>query len=227
MYTVGQVYKRVDETRTIFKIDADRIYFTKEIGSGTSINTSCSISEFKKWDYYARLVGTQSSDPIHEIIEKYVDPRYFVRIYNSLKRSGIRNLDEFYKLSEEEVLHMRNMGRKSTAIVMNIINFTEEKEEKEESVATRRLTYLSPSREYFNQSLEKYRSKFTFDQRDSNGINWPDYENYIIRLTCHAFGACTIDQLNKKDLIAANKFATDVIDLLFDANIKYLKEEII
>ena len=88
--------------------------------------------------------------------------------------------------------------------------------------AKKRMTYLSRARQYFKFKAEKLREDFEFDSWAYQGLNWGDWDNYIVRLVCHSFGVCTIDQLYESEIDAANKLAIQIIDLIFDANIAAL-----
>lgn len=94
--------------------------------------------------------------------------------------------------------------------------------QKNMTVAQKRAAYLSRSRQYFKYKAEKLRENFTFDSWAYQGLNWGDWDNYIIRLVCHSLGVCTIDQLYESEIEPANKLAIQIIDLIFDANVAAL-----
>ena len=84
--------------------------------------------------------------------------------------------------------------------------------------AQKRATYLSRGRQYFKYRAEKLREDFEFDNWAYQGLNWGDWDNYIVRLVCHSLGVCTIDQLDDSQINEANILAIRIIDLIFGAN---------
>jgi len=94
--------------------------------------------------------------------------------------------------------------------------------EKPMTATQKRATYLSRSRQYFKHKAKKLREDFECDSWAYQGLNWIDWNNYIVRLVCHSFGVCTIDQLHDSEIEAANKLAIQIIYLIFDTNVTSL-----
>jgi len=90
------------------------------------------------------------------------------------------------------------------------------------TAAQKRATYLARSRQYFKYKCEKLRENFEFDSWAYQGLNWGDWDNYIVRLICHSLGVCTIDQLHESEIKAANDLAVNIIDLIFETNVAAL-----
>ena len=57
----------------------------------------------------------------HKMIE---DLELLVRSYNCLKRAGITTVEELTQKTEEEMIHVRNLGKKSLKEVKDKILFT-------------------------------------------------------------------------------------------------------
>ena len=93
-----------------------------------------------------------------------------------------------------------------------------EKDTPKTTNAKKRATYLSRSRQYFKRRAEKLREDFEFENWAYQGLNWGDWDNYVVRLVCHSMGVCTIDQLDELQINEANILAIQIIDLIFDAN---------
>jgi len=106
-------------------------------------------------------------------------------------------------------------------------SITKEKNTPKTTNAKKRATYLSRSRQYFKRRAEKMREDFEFENWAYQGLNWGDWDNFIVRLVCHSMGVCTIDQLDESQINDANVLAIQIIDLIFGANEAVLNRNVL
>ena len=68
------------------------------------------------------ILKPRESDTHKQILEKNIDDMDLsVRSYNCLKRAGIQTVEDLTMKSEEDMLKVRNLGRKSLDEVMEIL----------------------------------------------------------------------------------------------------------
>ncbi len=62
----------------------------------------------------------KEEDPIDRVLEMNIDElELSVRSYNCLKRAGINTVEELINRSSEDMMKVRNLGRKSLEEVLN------------------------------------------------------------------------------------------------------------
>ena len=75
------------------------------------LNTIVEISEVAINEDF---IKEQQIEPVNEILEMPIDKLDLpVRLYNSLKRAGIVTVSEVVNKTEEEIMRLRGLGRKS------------------------------------------------------------------------------------------------------------------
>lgn len=123
IYTpIERVAYNVEKTRG----DADELTIEIETNGAISAKESLALASKMLVDYFNVIVqiGEQAPqtnfiyEPIEEPSSKKLEMRIeqldlSVRLFNSLKRSGITTVGELVKLTEEEVMRFRSLGRKS------------------------------------------------------------------------------------------------------------------
>ncbi|CCV64900.1 DNA-directed RNA polymerase subunit alpha [Alteracholeplasma palmae J233] len=123
LYTpVERVSYHVEKTRG----DSDELTIEIETNGAIDVKEALSLASKMLVDYFNVIVqiGEQASqkdfiyEPTEEPSSKKLEMRVeqldlSVRLFNSLKRSGIATVAELVKLTEEEVMRFRSLGRKS------------------------------------------------------------------------------------------------------------------
>ena len=67
----------------------------------------------------AEVMIETAQDPVDKVLEMSIDELEFsVRYYNCLKRAGINTVEELTKKTPEDMMKVRNLGRKSLEEVL-------------------------------------------------------------------------------------------------------------
>ena len=127
IYTpIRKVNFRVEDTRVGQRTDYDKL--TMEVWTDGSIRPDEALSLAAKilYDHLALFIGlTADVDTVEIMVEKDDDQKervlemtiedldLTVRSYNCLKRAGINSVEELIQRTEDEMMKVRNLGRKS------------------------------------------------------------------------------------------------------------------
>ena len=127
IYTpIRKVNFRVEDTRVGQRTDYDKL--TMEVWTDGSIRPDEALSLAAKilYDHLALFIGlTADVDKVEIMVEKDDDQKervlemtiedldLTVRSYNCLKRAGINSVEELIQRTEDEMMKVRNLGRKS------------------------------------------------------------------------------------------------------------------
>jgi len=129
---VRKVNYHVDNTRVGQRTDYDKLMM--EVWTDGSIKADDAISLSAKIlsEHLRLFMGlTESADEVEIMVEKEEEQRdkilempieeldLSVRSYNCLKRAGINTVDELVQRNEEDMMKVRNLGKKSLEEVMN------------------------------------------------------------------------------------------------------------
>lgn len=132
---VRKVNYTVDNTRVGQRTDYDKL--TMEIWTDGSIRSDEAISlSARIMSEHLRLFIrlTESTDDVEIMVEKEEEQKdkilempieeldLSVRSYNCLKRAGINSVDELIQRNEEDMMKVRNLGKKSLEEVVNKLN---------------------------------------------------------------------------------------------------------
>lgn len=127
IYTpIRKVNFRVENTRVGQRTDYDKL--TMEVWTDGSISPKGAMSYAAKilYDHLALFIGlTEDVEKVEIMVEKDDDQKervlemtiedldLTVRSYNCLKRAGINSVEELIQRTEDEMMKVRNLGRKS------------------------------------------------------------------------------------------------------------------
>ena len=129
---VRKVNYNVDHTRVGQRTDYDKL--TMEVWTDGSINPDEAVSLSAKIlsEYLRLFIGlTESADEVGIMIDPEDPPKppilempieeldLSVRSYNCLKRAGINTVEDLVQRNEEDMMKVRNLGKKSLEEVMN------------------------------------------------------------------------------------------------------------
>jgi len=129
---VRKVNYNVENTRVGQRTDYDKL--TMEIWTDGSIRADEAVSLSAKIlsEHLRLFVGlTESADEVEIMVEKEEEQKdkilempieeldLSVRSYNCLKRAGINTVEELVQRNEEDMMKVRNLGKKSLEEVMN------------------------------------------------------------------------------------------------------------
>lgn len=129
---VRKVNYNVDNTRVGQRTDYDRL--TMEVWTDGSIKADEAVSLSAKIlsEHLRLFIGlTESADEVEIMVEKEEEQKdkilempieeldLSVRSYNCLKRAGINTVEELVQRNEEDMMKVRNLGKKSLEEVMN------------------------------------------------------------------------------------------------------------
>ncbi|AGK99970.1 DNA-directed RNA polymerase subunit alpha [Desulfoscipio gibsoniae] len=129
---VRKVNYHVDNTRVGQRTDYDKL--TMEVWTDGSIEADEAVSLSAKIlsEHLRLFIGlTESADEVEIMVEKEEEQKdkilempieeldLSVRSYNCLKRAGINTVEELVQRNEEDMMKVRNLGKKSLEEVMN------------------------------------------------------------------------------------------------------------
>ncbi|TYO93819.1 DNA-directed RNA polymerase subunit alpha [Desulfallas thermosapovorans] len=129
---VRKVNYQVDNTRVGQRTDYDQL--TMEVWTDGSIRPDEAVSLSAKIlsEHLRLFIGlTESTDEVEIMVEKEEEQKdkilempieeldLSVRSYNCLKRAGINTVEELVQRNEEDMMKVRNLGKKSLEEVMN------------------------------------------------------------------------------------------------------------
>ncbi len=129
---VRKVNYSVDNTRVGQRTDYDKL--TLEVWTDGSIrpDEAISLSARILSEHLRLFIGlTETTDDVEIMVEKEEEEKdkilempieeldLSVRSYNCLKRAGINNVEELIQRSEEDMMKVRNLGKKSLEEVVN------------------------------------------------------------------------------------------------------------
>ncbi|WP_347489957.1 DNA-directed RNA polymerase subunit alpha [Desulfoscipio sp. XC116] len=129
---VRKVNYHVDNTRVGQRTDYDKL--TMEVWTDGSIKADEAVSLSAKIlsEHLRLFIGlTESADEVEIMVEKEEEQKdkilempieeldLSVRSYNCLKRAGINTVEELVQRNEEDMMKVRNLGKKSLEEVMN------------------------------------------------------------------------------------------------------------
>ena len=133
IYTpVEKVSYHVENTRVGQKSDYDKL--TLEVMTNGSINPQEGISlaakvlvehlnlfiDLTEHVSNVEIMVEKEEDPIDRVLEMNIDElELSVRSYNCLKRAGINTVEELINRSSDDMMKVRNLGRKSLEEVLN------------------------------------------------------------------------------------------------------------
>jgi len=129
---VRKVNYNVDNTRVGQRTDYDRLMMEVWTDGSIKADDAVSLSAKILSEHLRLFIGlTESADAVVIMEEKEEEQRdkilempieeldLSVRSYNCLKRAGINTVDELVQRNEEDMMKVRNLGKKSLEEVMN------------------------------------------------------------------------------------------------------------
>jgi len=108
---------RGDEDELTLEIETNGAIEAKEslaLASKMLIDYFSVISEISEQAKEANFIYEQEEEPVNKKLEMKIEQLDLsVRLFNSLKRSGIYTVAQIIKMTEEDVMRLRSLGRKS------------------------------------------------------------------------------------------------------------------
>ncbi len=122
----ARVGQNIDKDRLILEVWTNGTYTGKEMVSLAAKSIQEHISMFMNLSDIASGFGilvAPPTDPLPKILEMSIeDMDLSVRSFNCLKRAGIHTVEDLTKLTEDDMLKVRNLGKKSLDEVILKLN---------------------------------------------------------------------------------------------------------